>query len=127
MDIRSIVEVKPNPNIPELNPGDLAKVSIKVVEGNRERTQVFEGTVIQLRDRGHTSNFTVRRISHGVGIERTFMLNSPSLEKVEVLRHGKVRRAKLYYLRGLTGKMARIKEETRVRAKRKSEEQPQTE
>ena len=110
MDINSAVDIKPNPNIPQLSPGDTVKVFAKVVEGDRERTQVFEGVVIRERRGGAGATFTVRRISHGVGVERTFLLHSPRLEKVEVLRHGKVRRANLYYLRGRTGKMARIKE-----------------
>jgi len=89
-------------------------VSAKVVEGDRQRTQTFEGVVIRSRRAAESSNFTVRRISHGVGVERTFLLHSPRLEKVEVLRTGHVRRARLYYLRGLTGKAARIKERRRV-------------
>ncbi len=97
-------------NVPTLRPGDSVKVHAKVVEGNRERIQVFEGVVIRLRKSGVGSDFTVRRLSHGVGVERTFLLHSPRVERVEVLRHGHVRRAQLYYLRGLTGKKARIKE-----------------
>jgi large subunit ribosomal protein L19 len=89
-------------------------VHAKVVEGNRERIQVFEGVVIRRRSGGVNENFTVRRIaSHGIGVERTFLINSPRIEKIEVLRSGKVRRAKLYYLRDLTGKAARIKERRR--------------
>ncbi|MEE9520287.1 MAG: 50S ribosomal protein L19 [Dehalococcoidales bacterium] len=104
------MEVKPNPNIPTLAPGDTVKVSAKIVEGERERTQQFQGVVIKVRGGGAGANFTVRRVAYGVGVERTFPLYSPLVEKVEVVRHGKVRRAKLYYLRGLSGKKARIKE-----------------
>jgi large subunit ribosomal protein L19 len=98
-------------SVPEFGVGDTVRVSVKVVEGNRERTQVFEGVVMRRRSGGINENFTVRRIaSHGIGVERTFMLHSPRVEKIEVIRRGVVRRAQLYYLRGLTGKAARIKE-----------------
>ena len=110
MDIASLVEVKVNPDIPDLNPGDTVKVSTRVVEGERERIQVFQGVVIGVRHGGAGANFIVRRVAYGVGVERTFPLYSPVVEKVEIVRHGKVRRAKLYYLRGLSGKAARIKE-----------------
>ena len=110
MDTASVIEVKPNPNIPTLAPGDTVKVSAKIVEGERERTQQFQGVVIKVRGGGAGASFTVRRVAYGVGVERTFPLYSPLVEKVEVVRHGKVRRAKLYYLRGLSGKKARIKE-----------------
>ena len=110
MDTASVIEVKPKPNIPTLAPGDTVKVSAKIVEGERERTQQFQGVVIKVRGGGAGANFTVRRVAYGVGVERTFPLHSPLVEKVEVVRHGKVRRAKLYYLRGLSGKKARIKE-----------------
>ena len=113
MDAKSAIELKENPNIPDFKPGDTVKVSAKVVEGERERTQTFQGVVIRVRQGGVGADFTVRRISHGVGVERTFMFHSPRLEKVDVLRQGRVRRAKLYYLRGLTGKAARIKEKAR--------------
>ena len=112
MDLSSYLDLQPNPSIPEFGPGDTVRVSAKVVEGDRERTQVFEGVVIRRRRAGSSSNFTVRRLAHGVGVERTFLIYSPRVEKVEVVRRGKVRRAKLYYLRGLTGKAARIKEKT---------------
>ena len=108
--LQGIVEVQENPNIPPFRPGDTVRVHAKVVEGDRVRTQVFEGTVIRRRNADASSNFTVRRVAHGVGVERTFMLYSPRLEKVEVTRYGKVRRARLYYLRGRTGRAARIKE-----------------
>jgi len=117
MDAKSAVELKENPNIPDFKPGDTVRVSAKVVEGERERTQTFQGVVIRVRRGGPGSTFTVRRVSHGVGVERTFMFHSPRLEKVEILRQGRVRRAKLYYLRGLTGKAARIKEKGRVSTK----------
>jgi large subunit ribosomal protein L19 len=102
---------KDEEDIPEFGPGDTVRVSVKVVEGGRERIQVFEGIVIRRRKAGVNENFTVRRVaSHGVGVERTFMLHSPRIDKIEVARFGVVHRAALYYLRGRTGKAARIKE-----------------
>jgi large subunit ribosomal protein L19 len=115
VDVDSVVELKPNPGIEEFSIGDTVRVTAKVVEGERERSQMFQGVVIRARRGGHSANFTVRRVSHGIGVERTFMFYSPRLEKVEVTRRGKVRRAKLYYLRGRTGKAARIKEKTTPR------------
>ena len=106
----TVLDLKPNPDIADFGPGDTVRVHAKVVEGERERTQVFEGVVIRRRKAGSSSNFTVRRITHDVGVERTFPIYSPRVEKVEVVRKGKVRRAKLYYLRGRTGRAARIKE-----------------
>jgi large subunit ribosomal protein L19 len=97
-------------DIPELKSGDTVRLQVKVVEGNRERLQPFEGVVMRLRGGGVNENFTVRRITHGVGVERTFLINSPRIEKIEVVRHARVRRKQLYYLRGLTGKAARLKE-----------------
>lgn len=97
-------------DIPEFNPGDTVVVQVKVREGNRERLQAFEGVVIARRNRGINSAFTVRKLSHGEGVERTFQTHSPLIAGVKVKRRGKVRRAKLYYLRGRTGKAARIKE-----------------
>ena len=97
-------------DIPAFRPGDTVKVHVKVVEGNRERVQVFEGVVIGRQNGGVRETFTVRRVSYGVGVERTFLVHSPRLAKIEVVRHGIVRRAKLHYLRGLTGKAARIRE-----------------
>ena len=91
-------------------PGDTVRVQVKVVEGEKERIQAFEGVVIRRRGEGVKASFTVRRISYGVGVERTFPLHSPRIERVELLRHGRVRRSKLYYLRGLAGKAARLKE-----------------
>jgi large subunit ribosomal protein L19 len=96
--------------IPDFRPGDTVKVYVKVVEGSRERTQVFEGTVIRRRGSGLGETFTVRRVSYGVGVERTFPLHSPRVDKIEVTRKGRVRRARLYYLRDRIGKAARIKE-----------------
>lgn len=96
---------------PELAPGDTVKVHVRIVEGDRERIQVFQGVVIRLRKGGNDANFTVRRIaSHGIGVERTFLFRSPRVEKIEVGRRAKVRRAQLYYLRDLRGKAARLKE-----------------
>jgi large subunit ribosomal protein L19 len=114
MDLsKTILDLKPNENVPEFGPGDTVRVHAKVVEGERERSQAFEGVVIRRRSAGSSSNFTVRRVAHDVGVERTFPIYSPRLEKVDVLRRGKVRRAKLYYLRGRTGRAARIKEAAR--------------
>jgi len=110
MNIESLTEAKRNPNIPTLTPGDTVKVSTKVVEGDKERIQVFQGVVIKLRNRGIGSSFTVRRVTYGIGVERTFPTSSPRVEKVEVVRRGKVRRAKLFYLRGLSAKTSRLKE-----------------
>jgi large subunit ribosomal protein L19 len=92
------------------SPGDTVRVHVKVVEGEKERTQVFEGVVIRKRGEGARASFTVRRISYGVGVERTFPLHSPRIERVDLVRRGRVRRAKLYYLRTLVGKAARLRE-----------------
>jgi len=100
-------------DIPTFRPGDTVRVHVKVVEGTRERIQAFEGVVIKRQGAGVTETFTVRRVSYGVGVERTFPVHSPRLDKIEVLRQGLVRRAKLYYLRELRGKAARIKERQR--------------
>ncbi|MDQ0350602.1 large subunit ribosomal protein L19 [Alkalibacillus filiformis] len=97
-------------DVPEFRAGDSVKVHVKVVEGNRERIQVFEGVVIKRRGGGISETFTVRKISYGVGVERTFPVHSPRVDKIEVSRRGRVRRAKLYYLRNLRGKAARIPE-----------------
>ncbi|MDR7523090.1 MAG: 50S ribosomal protein L19 [Armatimonadota bacterium] len=96
---------------PDFAPGDTVRVHIKVIEGGRERVQAFEGTVIARRGAGMGETFTVRRISHGVGVERIFPVHSPRLERIDVIRRGRVRRAKLHYLRGKIGKDARIREE----------------
>ena len=95
---------------PSFNVGDTVRVSVKVIEGTRERIQVFEGVVIAKRHGGISETFTVRRLSFGIGVERTFPVHSPKITKVDVVRRGKVRRAKLYYLRGRTGKAAKVKE-----------------
>lgn len=109
--IRSIGQEQLRQGLPDFRPGDTVRAMIKVVEGTRERLQAFEGVVISRRSSGINENFTIRRISaNGIGVERTFLLNSPRIERLEVVRFGKVRRAKLYYLRGLTGRAARIKE-----------------
>ena len=97
-------------SIPKFGPGDTVRVHAKIVEGNRERIQVFEGTVIARQGAGVRETFTVRRISYGIGVERLFPVHSPRIDKIEVVRRGAVRRAKLYYLRNRTGKAARIKE-----------------
>jgi large subunit ribosomal protein L19 len=110
MNAESLTKVKANPNIPDISPGDTVKVSLKIVEGGKERIQTYQGVVIKLQGGGAGASFTVRRIAYGVGVERTFPLHSPRIEKVEIIRHGKVRRAKLFYLRGRSGKAARIKE-----------------
>lgn len=108
--IDSIEQEQLRKDIPQFRPGDTVQVHAKIVEGNRERIQVFEGVVIKRRGGGLRENFTVRRVSYGVGVERTFPIHSPRIDKIVVSRRGKVRRAKLYYLRNLTGKAARIKE-----------------
>src|ERR1700733_9059841 len=100
-------------SVPEFSPGDTVRVSVKVVEGERERVQAFEGVCIARKNSGVNSNFTLRKISYGEGVERIFPLYSPRITAIEVVRRGKVRRAKLYYLRGLTGKAARIPEKAR--------------
>ena len=105
--------------IPEFGPGDTLKINVKVVEGSRERVQAFEGVCIGRSNRGINSSFTVRKISYGEGVERIFPLYSPKIQAIEVIRRGDVRRAKLYYLRGRTGKAARIAEKT-VRAPARS-------
>ena len=108
--LESVKQQQLKESVPDMFPGDTVRVSVKVVEGNRERLQPFEGVVMRIRGGGVNRNFTVRRITNGVGVERTFLLHSPRVEKIEVLRHARVRRAQLYYLRGLTGKAARLKE-----------------
>ena len=112
--IRSIEQAQLRTDRPDFNVGDTLRVFVKVVEGNRERLQAFEGTVIAKRNGGIRETFTVRRVSYGIGVERTFPINSPRVDHVDVIRRGKVRRAKLYYLRSLQGKAAKIKEVKRV-------------
>ncbi|WMT39205.1 50S ribosomal protein L19 [Paenibacillus sp. D2_2] len=108
--VQAITQEQLRKDIPSFRPGDTLKVFVKVIEGSRERIQLFEGVVIKRRGGGISKTFTVRKISNGVGVERTFPLHSPKLDRIEVARRGKVRRAKLYYLRELRGKAARIKE-----------------
>ena len=108
--IEAIEQEQMGKEIPEFSPGDTVVVQVKVKEGTRERLQAFEGVVIAKRNRGLNSSFTVRKISHGEGVERVFQTYSPVVNSVEIKRRGDVRRAKLYYLRGRTGKAARIKE-----------------
>lgn len=114
MDVlREVTQEQLRTDIPQFRAGDTVRVHVKVVEGQRERIQVFEGVVIKRRGGGISETFTVRKISYGVGVERTFPLHSPRIDKIEVVRQGHVRRAKLYYLRNLRGKAARIKEKRR--------------
>lgn len=108
--VRIVEEAHRRKDIPDFRPGDTVRVHLKVVEGGRERVQVFEGVVIARKGGGLGETFTVRRVSYGVGVERVFPLNSPRIERVEVVRRGVVRRAKLHYLRALRGKATRIKE-----------------
>ncbi|WAM34728.1 50S ribosomal protein L19 [Caldicellulosiruptor morganii] len=108
--IREIENEMLRKDIPDFKPGDTVRVHFKVIEGGRERIQAFEGLVIKRRGKGLSETFTVRRISYGVGVERVFPLHSPRIEKIEVVRRGKVRRAKLYYIREKIGKAAKIKE-----------------
>ena len=108
--IREIEAAQLKESVDDFNVGDTVKVYGKIKEGNRERIQVFEGTVLKIQGGGNRTTFTVRKVSNGVGVEKTWPLHSPNVEKVEVVRRGKVRRAKLYYLRGLTGKAAKIAE-----------------
>ncbi|ADC48127.1 MULTISPECIES: 50S ribosomal protein L19 [Alkalihalophilus] len=108
--IREITSEQLRTDLPAFRPGDTLVIDVKVVEGTRERIQKFEGVVIKRRGTGVSETFTVRKVSYGVGVERTFPLHSPKIAKIDVKRRGKVRRAKLYYLRALRGKAARIKE-----------------
>ncbi|MBP3285009.1 MAG: 50S ribosomal protein L19 [Clostridia bacterium] len=111
MDImKSINEEQLRTDLPQLNIGDTAKVYYKVIEGSRERIQMFEGTIIKKRGAGISETFTVRRISYGVGVERVFPVHSPKIDKIEIVRTGKVRRAKLYYLKDRVGKATKVKE-----------------
>ncbi len=108
--IEEITKEQLRTDLPNFRPGDTVRIDVKVVEGTRERIQVFEGVVIKRRGGGISETFTVRKVSYGVGVERTFPLHTPRIAKIDVVRRGKVRRAKLYYLRNLRGKAARIKE-----------------
>jgi len=113
--------------VPALRAGDTVRVHAKVVEGTRERIQVFEGTVIRVTGGGLRQNFTVRRVTHGVGVERTFMIHSPRIDKIDVLRHGDVRQGRLYYLRGKVGREARIRERRRLIQETGEAEEPEAE
>jgi large subunit ribosomal protein L19 len=108
--IEEITKEQLRTDLPAFRPGDTVRVHVKVIEGTRERIQLFEGVVIKRRGGGISETFTVRKVSYGVGVERTFPIHTPKIAKLEVIRRGKVRRAKLYYLRNLRGKKARIKE-----------------
>jgi len=108
--IESLTNDQIRTDLPEFNIGDTIKVHVKIKEGDKERIQVFEGTVIAKKHGGIQQTFTVRRLSYGVGVERTFPVNSPKIDKIDVVRRGKVRRAKLYYLRDRVGKATRVKE-----------------
>ena len=108
--LNSIVKDQLKTDLPEFRPGDTVKVHVRIVEGERERIQLFEGVVIKRQGGGISETFTVRKISYGVGVERTFPVHTPKIEKIDVVRRGRVRRAKLYYLRNLRGKAARIRE-----------------
>jgi len=109
MNVGSLVEVKKNPKIPDIASGDTVKVSVRIVEGGKERIQVFQGVILKIKRGGISASFTVRHVAFGIGVERTFPLYSSLVEKVEIVRQGKVRRSRLYYLRGLSGKEARRK------------------
>jgi large subunit ribosomal protein L19 len=122
-EMAAVAEKRP---VPAFEPGDTVRVSLRVTEGSRTRLQAYEGVVIARSGGGINENFTVRKISYGEGVERVFPVYSPMIERIEVVRRGKVRRAKLYYLRGRTGKSARIVEDTRVRAKRLNEADRET-
>ena len=108
--IQAFVNEQLKTEVPKFGIGDGVKVYVKIVEGEKERTQMFEGTVIAKHGGGISETFTVRRISYGVGVEKTFPIHSPNVEKVDIIRYGKVRRAKLYYLRGRVGKSSKVKE-----------------
>jgi large subunit ribosomal protein L19 len=108
--IKSIEAAQLKSNVTDFNVGDTVQVYAKVIEGNRERTQLFEGTVVKRQNGGSRESFTVRKTSNGIGVEKTWPLHSPIIEKIEVTRHGKARRAKLFYLRNRVGKQAKVKE-----------------
>ena len=111
--LKLISESSMKEDVPQFEVGDTVKVYVKITEGDKSRIQLFEGTVIAKKHGGISETFTVRRVAHGVGIERVFPVHSPAVDKVEVIRHGKVRRAKLYYLRDRVGKAAKVKEQIR--------------
>lgn len=110
--IRKIEEEQKKDSLPELRVGDYVKIDYRIKEGSRERIQMFEGTIIKIQGEGVRRTFTVRRVAYGVGVERTFLLHSPRVENIKVVRHGKVRRARLFYLRNRVGKAAKLKERT---------------
>jgi large subunit ribosomal protein L19 len=122
--IRAVQQEYLKPNVVKVRSGDTVRVHVRVVEGARERIQPFEGVVMRVRSGGLEQNFTVRRITHGVGVERTFLIHSPRVERIEILRHGRVRRAQLYYLRNRVGKRARVRE---LRPSKKDVQVPMTE
>ena len=110
-DLMKFVEAEKNPNVPDLHAGDAVSVHVKIKEGDRERIQVFKGTILYVTNKGQTATFTVRRVaSNGIGVERTFLVRSPRIEKVVIERRSKVRKARLYFLRERTGKSARLKQ-----------------
>ena len=113
MKMSELVNAKPKTKMPAITPGDTVKVNLKVIEGDKERVQAYQGVVIRIRKGDAGGTFTVRRVAYGVGIERTFPIASPLIEKLQVVRHGKVRRAKLYYMRGISDKASRLKERRR--------------
>jgi large subunit ribosomal protein L19 len=123
--IQQLEKEQQKQKVPALRAGDTVRVHAKVVEGTRERIQVFEGTVIRVTGGGLRQNFTVRRVTHGVGVERTFMVHSPRIDKIDVLRHGDVRQGRLYYLRGKVGRAARIRERRRLIAEEGEAEEPE--
>jgi len=129
MDVREFVKPKVNPSIPQISPGDTIRVGLKAMEGDKERLQHFQGVVIKMRRGVAGGSFTVRRVSYGIGVERTFPFQSPYVQDVVVLRHGKVHRAKLYYIRRLSVKQARLKErrERALEQAMPQEEEPQKE
>ena len=116
MEVNELVLTERNSKIDKFQPGDTVKVSIRVQEGDRQRTQTLEGVVIRSRGSGSDASFTIRRVCHEIGVERTFLFNSPTVEAVELVRQGKVRRARLYYLRERSGRQARIKEDRSTRS-----------
>jgi large subunit ribosomal protein L19 len=125
--IQQLEKEQQKKKVPALRAGDTVRVHAKVVEGTRERIQVFEGTVIRVAGGGLRQNFTVRRVTHGVGVERTFMIHSPRIDKIDVLRHGDVRQGRLYYLRGKVGRAARIRERRQLVQEQPEAEEPEGE
>ncbi len=129
-DISWMLETKGKAKLPQINPGDRVKVSVKTKEGDKERTQVFSGIVIRVRKGATRGSFTVRHVAYGIGVERTFFMNSPFVEKVEIVTHGDVRRARLFYLRGLSSRASRAKLKSKARIMAPElvvEEQPEAE